>query len=630
MAELHLDRRALLRAILLGTAGAAGTGLIAACGLPSGSRPIVDGPGPSGGAGSGDSPVRAPVPEDAFDPVTLVQKFFGAVAGRVRLPADLTRADQRAEAFLTPRAKKAWHSGGPIVVVHRLTDETPASGASGDSTLVDVTVQPAGVLGQWGTVEELPGQISSDPWTLRFTVVGSGGRGQLLIDHIDGAPGDPGMMLYSSNLTEQSGLYTPQLIYFWSPETQPNGQPKGLVPDLRYLPLAGLSQEIQLTEIVSWVLNGPSELLKDSVQSSSAYSGVSIVGPNLTAPDRDGLLINLNPAPQGIDPNQVMDQLRWSLRPKYEGPVRLQYGSQPQAADGSSTQFRAVNLADENNRAPGARFCVVNGVVHNVDDPTNPPDVLSDPTVNKDVKLGALHRSTTVTALLKTDRRLYMGDARGSSKPVFTPAQLPIGQSWTRPAFLPMADPQVLVGVDGALFVVTPDGKANPLVTNFPVSAFAVAPDGHRIGMISNGVVQICGMKIGSDGKISLGTPRRIDAGLTDYTGIAWSRLDRVLVAGKSGGHYPLAEVSVDGAIVDPWTFPFEGAVTSVVAVPPLAWDSSLGASGTVMVQAANAAWIAHHAYNEQLQLAATPTPTATPSGAPASPVSPQNPFYVD
>jgi hypothetical protein len=281
-----------------------------------------------------------------------------------------------------------------------------------------------------------------------------------------------------------------------------------------------------------------------------------------------------------------------------------------------------------------ARFCVVDATVRNVDDPTNTPDALSDPMFNKDVRFGALHRSMAVAALLKTNRQLWIGDARGSGKPVAIPVPQLSGQTWTRPAFLPMSDPVVLVGIDGNLFVVTPDGKANQLVTNFPVSAFAVAPDGHRIGVISNGTVQVCGMKIGSDGKISLGTPRKIDAGLTDYTGIAWSRLDRVLVAGKSDpSHYPLAEVSIDGAIVDPWKLPFGAAVTSVVALPPLPWDSGFGASGTAMVQVANTAFNAYSSHNDPLQLAAVPAPTATASGAPASPAAPtvpSNPFYVD
>jgi hypothetical protein len=447
MANPHVDRRTLLRAILLGAVGAAGAEVLAACGLPSSSRPIVDGSALSGHAGTGDAPAKAPAPEDALTPLDLVRNFFGAVAGRVRLPADLTRADQRAQAYLTPVAKKAWQVGETITVVRQLTDETQASGESGGSTLVDVQVQPVGVLGPYGAVEELGGSTTPEPRTLQFTVVPNVGPSRYLIDSIDVTAGGnlPGMLLYSSNLTEQSGLYTPQLIYFWSTETQPNGQPKGqpkgLVPDVRYLPLAGLSQEIQLTEIVTWILNGPSDFLKDSVQSGSAYTGVSIVGPNLTAPDRDGLLINLSPAPQAIDPNQVMDQLRWSLRPKYEERVRLQYGSQNQTADGSSTAFRSINLADESNRPPPGRFGLVDGVVHNVDDPAgNLPDVLSDSGFNKGVRFGALHRSLAVTALVKSDG-LYIGDARGSGKTAVIPVQQPRGQTWTRPAFLPTADP---------------------------------------------------------------------------------------------------------------------------------------------------------------------------------------------
>src|SRR5205823_4964242 len=36
-------------------------------------------------------------------------------------------------------------------------------------------------------------------------------------------------------------------------------------------------------------------------------------------------------------------------------------------------------------------------------------------------------------------------------------------------------------------------------------------------------------------------------------TGVAWSRLDRLVVAGRSGTQYRLAEVTVDGAISTVW-----------------------------------------------------------------------------
>ena len=134
--------------------------------------------------------------------------------------------------------------------------------------------------------------------------------GSYLIDEIsaqslDGGTPLSGMLLDSDGLNNE--WYAPQLIYFWSTDS---GR-KGLVPDLRYVPRVGLSQESQRTEIVNWVLGGPSDLLENAV-ANTLYTGITLVGPSLVPPDSNGLLINLSAAPQGLEPQQVMDQL-WAL-----------------------------------------------------------------------------------------------------------------------------------------------------------------------------------------------------------------------------------------------------------------------------------------------------------------------------
>jgi hypothetical protein len=627
-----LDRRAVLRALLLGAAGA-GTAALAACGLPSGSRPIVDGPAPTGRSDTGDAVVNAPVPEDAAGPVPLVQGFFGAVAGRVRLDADFAQADQRAQAFLDATARKAWPAGKQSITVVRVLATESSIGDTFGSTFVDVQVKPTGVLqvsgGVSGAVDPLPGPTTSEPRKLRFTVV-SNGSDQYLIHGIQVLSGSPleGMMLDSSYLSKD--FYTPQLIYFWSADTRR----KGLVPDIRYVPKPRLSKVLQLTEIVDWVLNGPSDLIKDVVQGGSAYSGLAIVGPNLTAPGKDGLLVNLTDQPQGLQPDDVMQQLRWSLRPLYEDAVRLQYNGQQQSVDGSSNRFRDVNLADEKYRPLDTRYYVAGGMVRNYDSPTDLPDVLEDPDVNKDVALAALNKSLTFTALVKKDGYLWIGDGT-SAKPALVRAQLPQSQSWTRPVFLPTLSTRVLVGQGGLLYVVAPNGSATQLVTGFPVSAFAVAPDGHRLAVISGGAASVWGLKIGKNDDISLGVgSRNLDADLTDCTGIAWTGLDRVLVAGKLGNGYQLAEVTIDGAIADLWAPVFSTPVTSVVALPQLPWVMVQPESGQAMVQqGGNGGAFTAASYGARsltLPTTQTPTPTGSPSTAPANLGTVSYPFYAD
>jgi Lipoprotein LpqB beta-propeller domain len=631
MAEHHLDRRQVLRAMLLGAAGLA---VPAACGVPSGGHPVVDGPGPSTGPGTGGANRKAPTPADASTPAALVTAFLGAVAGRLHFDGnggDTAKAAERAAAFLTSPTRQTWQPGSQITVVRNVGDLAQSTGDQAGSTFVDASLLPVGTLGLNGIVSPPPPSPSSEPVSVRFTVVPNtepGRPGLYLINKIDtggGVTGLGGMMLEAANLED---LYSPQLIYFWST----GGPSQGLVPDLRYVPRVGISQEIQLTEVVDWILGPASDIPNIAVQSTQySGSGTSLVGPNLTAPDSDGLLVNLTIAPQGLSPDQVVAQLRWSLRPLYNDAVRLQINSQPQQVDGGGIDFRRRNLADEPFRsADETEFCIANNVVRKVSDPAAVPPVLNDPATNRDVELAALSRDMRYAALVKTDGRLFIGSAQGNDKPTFTIAQLP-GRASTRPAFLPVTTPRVLVGVGGQLYLVRPDGEAVQLQlpVGRPVTAFAVAPDGHRVGLVSNGAAYVCGLKVNNIDDLTFGPPRLINTELSDCTGIAWSRLDRVLVAGQRGSQFRLVEATIDGAIAKAW-LPFSGRILSVVAQPPLPWLAS--GPGVAMVQTANGAYEAFLNHNDPLQFPTSSQPSPSPStgGSTVGLGIPKNPFYLD
>src|SRR2546430_16993132 len=97
MAERHLDRRQVLRALLLAGAGLA---LPAACGVPGEGGPIVDGPGPTYDPISrkGNLP---PDPAGATDPRTLVERFLSATSGPLGAQEHLTPAREAARKCLT-------------------------------------------------------------------------------------------------------------------------------------------------------------------------------------------------------------------------------------------------------------------------------------------------------------------------------------------------------------------------------------------------------------------------------------------------------------------------------------------------------------------------------------------------
>jgi hypothetical protein len=467
---------------------------------------------------------------------------------------------------------------------------------------------------------------------MRFTVqTAEAGRaaGYLISDiQVDGDPLS-GMMLDASVLDGR--LFTPQLIYFWSTDRQ------GLVPDLRYVPKAGVSREIQYTDVVDWVLGGASDLLRDAVP-ANPYEGNSVVGPNLIAPDKDGLVVNLtNPLPKGLPLDEVMAQLRWSLRALYNDAVRLQISSQPQNVDGSGPGFRRYNLADRTGHDETA-YCVANGVVHPVEEPANFPTIVNDlETVNKGVVLAALSQDLRAAALVKSDGRLYVGESPPSGKPRFVAATVagqalsgPAGSAWTRPVFLPGNGHRVLVGLGGRLYLVGMDGQATAVSTpGPPVSAFSVAPDGCRIGLVSGGAASVYSLKGGD--QISLGSQgRSIDAGLADCTAIAWARLERVLVAGRLGGTYQIVEATIDGVIVNTFSSSFSGGIQSLVALPPVAWEPAATTEVALVQTAAGAFKVGANSYDGiSFGTSGAPSPTASSGGAAAGLGTPTFPFYL-
>lgn len=639
MADRHLDRRQVLRAMLLGAAGLA---VPAGCGLPTGGHAIVDGPAKTTQPGSGDNPPKAPTPDDATSPESLVLGFFGAVAGRNS--DDLGSANDRALKFLTPAARAGWPQQGNGITVVSLFGDPRRATLDAYTTYVEVDVKPTGSLGADGTVVPAT-QNDTSRRTLRFTVVqGKDPKrpGGYLINEIQAlgnAPQLNGMMLASSRL--DGDLYTAQLVYFWSPDRG------GLVPDLRYVARAGVGRELQYTDVVNWILHGPSDFLKDAVQ-ANPYSGNTLALPNLAAPESDGLVVNLSlPTPQSLGGDRVMAQLRWSLRPLYEGTVRLQVAAQAQPADGSSTStgFRHWNLADQQQERDDTKYCIANGMVRPLDDPTNIPAILDDST-NKGVFLAALRPDLKAAALVKTDGHLYVGGAaQGPAK--FTiaavPGQPPLyGQNWTRPVYLPSNNNRVLVGVNGLLYLVGTDGQAVQLQTPSSlqtVSAFSLAPDGRRIAVISGGVPFVYSLKVNGDDISFGGSPRQLDTLLSPCTGIAWIRLDKVVIAGGQGanGPFQIVESTIDGAIQRTFGSAFATEIRSIVALPPIAWNST-GGSEVALVQTAATGDAGHQVFagtgsNPSIGFTsiATPSPSPSASGTAQAPAlgTPTYPFYL-
>jgi hypothetical protein len=600
-----------LRGLLL--AGAAMT-IPAACGVPSGGGPIVDGTGPASDPIGGPKG-KPPEPNGVTSPTTLVQLFLAAVSGPLETPDHRKDAADRARRFLTPAAARAWQPGDSVTVtVVRVSDINSAVGPG--ATVVRATLRPVGLLGTRGEVGPYGG--NRDKVLTEFHVVATTDPAVPLL--IDQLPDNllPGLLL-SSDALDSNQYYIPQLVYFWDVFR------RGLVPDLRYVPRTGLTEREQQTAVVNWLIGGPSDLMSP-VASNILPTGTTLLGPAVVPDPQSGaLVVNFSGSFQGVDLGQVMAELRWSLNPLWTKPVQLQIASRPQQVDGASDGYLSANLADQSYRDPDARpFCVVGGVVTGVEPPYGVPPVLAASDHNKNVAMAALSRDRHRAALVTADKRLWLGRLDNTGSVTYVPADLP-GQQWSRPAWLPNKS-RALVVADGVLYAVNVGGAVSPVLPE--VSAFCVAPDGYRIALVNTGgtAVAVAALRDNGD-RLSVGAPRQLDTGLSALSGVAWTRLDRVLVAGHGTDGWGLAEMTIDGAIIEPWTrVPFSNPIASVVAYPRL--PSQPPGSGQVMVQTADGR--SYRAFQTNASALIVPEPSPTASGKPGGTTNPTAPFYLD
>jgi hypothetical protein len=609
------DRRQVLRAVLLAGAGLA---LPAACGVPSGGRPVVDGNGPPYDPVGGQQG-EPPDPSDADSPTKLVELFLAAVSGALETSEQQTAAGNRARAFLSPDTTKSWQPDVTKVTVVRVESLTNTT-VGRDLTTVSCTLLTVGRFdGSRGLVDRSL-DVGPAPVTVEFTVVPNADRSGFLISKLPDLALS-GLVLSTAALDEL--YFTPQLVYFWDTNR------RALVPDLRYVPRAGVPASQQRADIVRWLLGGPSDLISP-VAIKIMPDGADLSLPNVLT-ESDRLVVDMTGAFQAADLGKVMSELRWSLNPLYlldSGTIELQIASRPQQVDGTAAPYIADNPADAAYRDVEARpFCVVGGQVYPVEAGYGVPSVLAN--VARPVVQAAVSRDRQQSALVcgdKNAKRLWLGQGNKAGGASYTDSGL-TGQSWSRPAFLPSGR-RILVIVDGTLYAVTA-GVASPV--EYDVRAFSVAPDGYRIALVrgdgAGAVLQVGALRDTGD-RLAATSLRPLDPGLTGLRAVAWTRLDRVLVSGHTPEGDRLAEVTIDGAIQTAWTGrPFKDVVSWVVAYPTL--PSQLAGSGPVLVQTNKGEAFRVFANSDPVPLVVQ-SPSPRPSQSTVVPPAPTAPFFVD
>ncbi|MBO0870250.1 MAG: hypothetical protein J2P15_16970 [Micromonosporaceae bacterium] len=630
MAERAFGRREALRGLLLGAAGLA---LPAACGVPSGGPPLIDGPGPSAGVTGPDSVGAPPDPNDARSPVDLVTSYLAA-AGPVDTSGAHPQIPDRVKKFLTDDAQRDMQLGTSIAVVRVHGTPTPVENPP-DFTLVTIDLQQVGQLDEQGWVEPAVLPVTSCQFQVKTINRDENGGGQYRINQLPQGLGS--QLLLSTEALGSKPYIMPVSIYFARLGGDRTVVP--VVPDLRYLWLSGQDNK-DYTAIVKYLLNGPPNWLQQAV--APLPNGVGLKGPFATrANDNAPLVVPLDTLPQSTDLHPLMAQLVWSLMPRYPGAVVLQSNSQTRLAS-KQGQYLDWNLADAPHRVPARvaeEYCVLGGAVQSLSGGSLPQVLNGAPAK---VVSAALSRDTTLAALVHETaqhrRTLSIGQLIGD-RGQYQPTGLTAAKM-SRPVWLPGAQ-QALVLADTKLYAVKPDGSAQDISPNNGViRAFAVSPEGGRIVLVTSAGPVLTSLTYTGTGEFaglgsaSVSVLSPFDCAELDprtLTAVAWSRMEWVVLGGRlrDENSYSFVEVTVDGALVNTnLNAPRLGSpFTMLVGYPPLPSESP-STMGKIMGQLDTNPPYTFQYVNGQKETLTPPAPDPSASGAPPARLT--APFFLD
>jgi hypothetical protein len=508
------------------------------CGIPDNTEVKPLRPGPSTGVSAGDdsAPART-LRTDTQDPGEFVQNYLAAAAG------DFEGATERVKQFLSPSAAATFKASADIKVV-RLTEPPLVEPGSAEVT---INVQQIGTLDAKGILEPGTGESVAYKLTVREL---EGQQGLF----VTGAA--PQALLLSDDALDR--FYTRRTIYFW------NSDRTGLVPDVRYMPRS-VPVEQQPTEIIDWLLSGPSRWLTGAV--AELPEGTKAIG-NVPAVSNDTLQISLSgPVVAPDDPealDRLQEQLRWSLRDNLPGTLELTVEQQFEKRRYTGTEYLASNPAYR-QIAEAERFVVYNGQIRRLLRSYNSgrPVPLIAPEANRDVRMAALSTSGSRwwTALVVNEsggrQALRVGAAGpgeyATLRRIALPA--PIGRPvWAKSPVGADTGTTGLVTAGGSLYTFTPEGSSAVKV-QWPggprnITAVAVAPDAHRVAVLAGGNLFIATLTSNEEEGPEMSPARVIRTRLTGLTAVDWSSESLLAVAGKrsDSSRVAIMDVSIDGA----------------------------------------------------------------------------------
>jgi hypothetical protein len=518
----------------------AATLLAGGCGIPAESDVTVLGDGPPKGVSVDDdgSPPVQYARQDTNDLEEFADNYLEAAAG------DPDTALERVKAYQSPELARRFPTSNDIKVI-RETQRPLYSPGESEITLI---VQVVGTLRANGVLLPADNASAELPYKLRIGKV-TGEDGLFVLDA-------PQSML----ITDQTlnAFYQRRTIYWW------NNENTALVPDLRYMPRSVPTVQ-QPTTILGWLTGSPAPWLGDAVNSLPTGTQAA---DNVPAITNDTLEIRLNDkaVPQGADPD-VLDRLRrqlqWSMQPVPRN-ISIAVGhNEPVRVEGG--EFFSSNPAYDLSDDPD-RFAILGGGIRRLKgSPHADQDVpVIKPAANRNINSAAISASPTrayiaVVTGPEGQRRLRVADAPLGQKADITEvvglsgrlsvpawAQLPSGGEESRAIGLISMNGQIYSFGGAGSRAQRVEWQGNP----GPVTALSVAPDGHRVAVISGGRLYRAALNTSGDG-ITLGLPEQVvPPTLKTVTAVAWSSEDYLVVAGaRRDDRYAVLDVTIDGAL---------------------------------------------------------------------------------
>ncbi|MEV0896314.1 LpqB family beta-propeller domain-containing protein [Actinoplanes sp. NPDC049802] len=603
----------MLRRMIAGTAVV--LVLLGGCGIPDESDVTDLGPGPSTGTSSGDGSLRSRLTrESTSDRAQFVTNYLQAAAG------DYDTALDRVKQFMSESAKEQFNAPAAPRVIRPIA--TPL--LTKDQDRVKVEYELLGTFGKNGLIEP-PAEPTTG--TYEFTLTEVTGEGLYMVEA-------PPFLLLSNHALDN--FYEERTIYFWNTEYT------GLVPDIRYI-LGEVPIEQEPTIIMGWLIGGPAPWLQDAVK--TLPDGTRTEGSKVPAITENRLQVSLSAqAVPTEDTEQAVDRLRkqlqWSTRHLPMEYLDLKIGHQD-VRRYSGTDYLSSNPAHRLVPNP-ERYVVYDRTIRRLVDRDRPtPDSVPglNAETNKDVSRAAVTTTGShVYAALVTGtgkgERLRVGFATaGQVATLREVTGLPGGIGYPVWAITPEDKTDRAAGLviaAGKLWRFRAQGGQAlqvswPGVTG-PISAIAVAPDGHRVALVIGGRLFRAVLTVSGEG-MALSGLRELDPPLESVTAVDFTSEGWLAVAGtdRSSKRIAIMEMSIDAALQSDRLADIGTNAVSYLTTYPANPETNRPTVSTLMYSTGTDAW---EGLSTSVQLKAANL--AGPSSEPRPGVVPGAPFFLD